>query len=341
MRILIAALALMAAACSPMAEQAPDAGAPARLQYVPLLTWLGGAALVAGFSGRIGLTGASHAAVTLAGVAALGMLLWMLQRARHTLGKPHPGFNWYLAALASLLLALLAVPAMNLFPGQRAALRLFHLHLNLLGFVGLTAIGTLQVLVSTAAARPDPQASQRLSSDLKFAVAGALLLALGVAWFKPLALFGVMLYLLAPLRMLRAWLRLFADHLLNPHGAAASLACATLGLIGLLALGLGHALDASGALGGRPAIGGFVVAFLLPLVSGAVTQLLPVWLRPGVQGEWHARLRNTLGRWAGVRAMLWVGGGLALSCGWLAGIWLVLAGFVLFAVSLAAVVHKR
>ena len=28
MRILIAALALMAAACSPMAEQAPDAGAP-------------------------------------------------------------------------------------------------------------------------------------------------------------------------------------------------------------------------------------------------------------------------------------------------------------------------
>lgn len=30
MRILIAALALMASACSPMAEQAPDAGAPAQ-----------------------------------------------------------------------------------------------------------------------------------------------------------------------------------------------------------------------------------------------------------------------------------------------------------------------
>jgi hypothetical protein len=60
-------------------------------------------------------------------------------------------------------------------------------------------------------------------------------------------------------------------------GAAASLFGAGLGLLVVLAGGA-HGL---GWLPGRPAVGGFFVLFLLPLVSGALAQLLPVWRFPG------------------------------------------------------------
>lgn len=298
-------------------------GAPRWLQAAPLTAWLGGIALILGLTGTLNLIAASHVAFTLAGAATLAMLIWSRQRGRRTVGKPHPGLHWYLAALAYLAIALLAVPLMSLWPMQRAALRLFHLHLNLLGFVGLTSLGTLQVLLPTAAARPDPRVATRLTTDLKFAVAGTLLLAAGAAWLKPLAFIGAGLYLIAPLRMLRDWLRSHADLIVRPHGATASLAAACAGLIGLLLLGIAHGL---GLLAGRDAISAFVLAFLLPLVSGAATQLLPVWLRPGPQREWHATLRATLGWLAGVRALLMVLGGLALALGWLQGVWLAAGG---------------
>jgi hypothetical protein len=81
---------------------------------------------------------------------------WALYRARRMFGPRHRGLDWYLAALGFLLLALVAVVLMPVYPGQRNALRLFHLHANLLGFVGLTALGTLQVLLPTCMGRPDP-----------------------------------------------------------------------------------------------------------------------------------------------------------------------------------------
>ena len=305
-----------------------SAGAPPQLLAVPLAAWLGAVCIVAAFAGAFDLTAASHAAFTLAAAAAIVLLLWIVRRARSAVGSPHPCLNWYLAALACLILALLAVPAMALWPAQRAPLRLFHLHLNLLGFVSLTALGTLQVLLPTAAGRSDPAAARRLSSDLKFALAGALLIAGGAAFAKPLALLGVALFAIAPLRMGSAWTRLFADRIFRLYGAASSLALAALGLLGLLAAGLAHAY---GMIPGRPAIGGFVVAFLLPLVSGAATQLFPVWLRPGPQGAWHSSLRDALGRLAGVRALLMVGGGIAIACGWPQGFWPAFAGVAIFA----------
>ena len=54
---------------------------------------------------------------------------------------------------------------------------------------------------------------------------------------------------------------------------------------------------------------------MLPLVSGAASQLLPVWLRPGIQSDWHARLRARLGRYGGVRAVLFCLGGIAAGLG--------------------------
>lgn len=308
------------------------AGAAPWLRAMPLLAWLGGVVILAGFGGLLDLGAASHAAAMFAGIAACAMLLWMWQRARATLGDPHPGLAWYLAAVAFLAAGLLMVPAMALWPEQRGALRQFHLHVNLLGFVGLTAIGTLQVLLPTAVGRTDHQANARLSTDLKFGCAGVLLLAIGAAlavpgtsagWARQVAVLGAVLFMFAPLRMATYWVAAYSERIAKLHGAAASLALACLGLIGLMFAGIGHTL---GFLGGRDAVAGFVLAFLLPLVSGAVTQLLPVWLRPGIQEEWHSRLRGQLGRLAGLRALLMVCGGLAVAFGWQQGIWLALAG---------------
>ena len=316
-----------------------NATLPRSLSLAPLTAWLGAAALIAGFTGAMPYIAASHLAFLLASAATLALLLWAFGRRRRTVGRAHPGLNWYLAALACFTLALLAVPLMSLWPSQHPALRLFHLHLNLLGFVGLTAIGTLQVLLPTTLSQPDPRAAQRLTQDLKYAIAGVLLLSAAAAWLPPLSLAGLILYLIAPLRMLWHWhedyrQRLTGENRANCiHGAAISLILACTGLIGLLLLGLSHSGTMLAGLNGRAGIAAFVLAFLLPLVSGAATQLLPVWLRPGPQGEWHKRMRASLGRQAGLRAGLMVTGGWALAFGSLAGAWLGAAGMAILIVT--------
>jgi hypothetical protein len=94
----------------------------------------------------------------LAMVAASTLLVWMWYRARTMLGRPHPGLNWYRWALACLLLGLIAILVAMFWPEHWMALRRFHLHINLLGFVGMTAFGTLCVLVPTVAGYADPDA---------------------------------------------------------------------------------------------------------------------------------------------------------------------------------------
>ena len=286
-----------------------SAGSRFAASWPPLLASAAGLVAVLGFAGDFSPSGSGLAA-TLGGLAAAGLGGWTLDRTRRMLGPRHRGLDWYLAALGCLLLALLAVLLMPLFPAQRNALRLFHLHANLLGFVGLAALGTLQVLLPTCLGQADPDAALRLRRDLKWAVAGALLIALGSSSMLPetaaamaptMALLGAAAYAFVVLRMLRGWLSRFGGTLFQTHGAAPSLAAAATGLFGLLALGVAHGL---GWLPARPAVAGFVIAFLLPLVSGAVAHLLPVWLRPGAQGPWHAALRERLCRWGGVRGLL-------------------------------------
>lgn len=286
------------------------------LWWPPLLAWAGGALAVISFAGDFSPMRLS-AAATLGMLAALSLGGWTLYRARHMFGPRHRGLDWYLAALGFLLLALLAVVVMPLLPAQRNALRLFHLHANLLGFVGLTALGTLQVLLPTCLGQADPAAALRLRRDLKWAVAGALLIAIGAALSaiapktgQALALLGAACYGWAVLNMLRDWQSRFGKALLQMHGAAPSLAAAALGLLAMLLMGVAHSV---GWLQARPAVAGFVMAFLLPLVSGAAAHLLPVWLRPGVQGAWHQVLRAKLCRWGGVRGLLLLLLGLAVA----------------------------
>lgn len=270
---------------------------------------------------------AASAASGAALLAATGFAHWAWRRGKAALGSPHPGLNWYLAALGCLILALAAIPAMDVWPAQRLLLKRFHLHLNTLGFIGLTAFGTLQVLLPTVAGRPDAQAAQRLRIDLPYAFAGTLLVAIGAAWLPWLAMAGVVLWVVPVVRLVLAWHRLFRADILRAHGAAPLLAAALLGFVCALVAGGLH-----GA-GWRDPVAGahlYIFSFLFPLVSGAVGHLLPLWLRPGQQTEWHASARTILTFCSGFRALLFLTGGLLLAAGYRWGIYLALAGLAAF-----------
>ncbi len=300
-------------------------GAPLGIALLIPLTAMGGAAAVILF-GLAPLTQLAWPAFTVA-VAAAALLAWALRRGRRCLGSPHPGLQWYLAALVCLITALLAVLAMSLWPEQRLALKRFHLHLNVFGFMGLTAIGTLQVLLPTAAGRFDPGAARRLRQDVLPALLGAVSLALGAAYLPGLAWAGLALWLWVLARVAVSWLLLYRDALFSWHGAAPSLAAAFAGFVLTLSAGAAHGL---GAVPSSAAGHVFVAAFLLPLVSGAVSQLLPLWLRPGGPGTWHAEARRRLGHWGGVRALLFLGGGAGLALNWPQGFVPVAAAIGLF-----------
>lgn len=236
------------------------------------------------------------ALLALAGAAA--MIAWMWGKGRQALGRPHPGLNWYVAAMACLGLALTAALVIPFLPHWHAELRAFHLHLNLYGFVGLTAVGTLQVLMPTAAGQADPQAGPRLRQDLKWALAGALGVAFGQAALPALTWLGVACWIWVLGRMLRAWWRLHRARILSLHGAEPVLVAAVLGFAASLVM-----LTRAG--GQAEPLGLFLPAFLMPLVTGAAGVLAPVWLNPA-RAAAHEAGRRVLNRWGSVRALLFL-----------------------------------
>ncbi len=314
-------------------------GAPARaLAFLPLAALgAGGMAVYAFVRGDL-LSPWLHAAAGMGLLAAVLLAAWEVRRGKAMLGDPHSCLHWYVAALACLALALLAVAAMPWWPAERLALKRFHLHLNLLGFIGLTALGTAQVLLPTAAGRFDPQAAPRLRRGLPWAVAGVLLTAAGAAWWPPLAWLGLASWAGALFPLGRDWLVVYRKELFAWHGAVPSL--------GLAVLGFGLALAAGGAqaAGAAPSAGAahlFVLGFLFPLVTGAAGQLLPLWLRPGRQTEWHDGARVRLTRWAGARGLLFLAGGLVTVAGGRWGFLLAMAGLLHFASAVVVVAVNR
>jgi hypothetical protein len=288
--------------------------APPGLLSLPILALAGGA-LVVGALSLPDLFWGRYAGALLAVAAASALLAWSRRRRAGMLGRPHPCLAWYEAALACLVLALLAILASAIWPQQTIALHRLHLHLNTLGFVGMTAVSTLAVLLPTVAGRPDPQVGPRLRRDLPWAVAGTLLVAIGSAWLGPLAWIGGALWAVPLVRLGASWLRLYRAEILALHGAAPLLAAALAGLALSMLLGAMNSVPPAGAFRATEPALAFVAGFMLPLVSGAASQLLPVWLRPGVQSDWHAKLRDSLGRYGGVRAVLFFTGGLVAGLG--------------------------
>ncbi|TYC53959.1 hypothetical protein ETQ85_20435 [Zoogloea oleivorans] len=301
-------------------------GAEARIHRLPLVMQLAGAAVVGVLAGV--LPGAVlHGAVTV-GLAAAGIFLaWLLNRGRATLGKPHPGLAWYGAALGCLILALLAILVGLLWPAGYGMLRLAHLHLNTLGFIGLTAIGTLHVLMPTVLGQPDPQVANRLRRQLPWALAGVGLTALagGLPWLTPV---GVVLIGGVVGQTLAGWLRTYGWTRLRGDGAALSLLGAGFGLLVVIVAGGVHGL---GGMAGRLAVVGFFALFLLPLVAGALSQLLPVWRFPGPATPARAAMRRRLVRFGGLRTGFFLAGGALLFGGITAGVALLAAGVLLFA----------
>lgn len=281
-------------------------GAPhAAIRLLPLPVQLAGIAAAAGLAGSLPQW-SLHAAASLVSTAAAALAVWIVIRLRATLGTPHPGARWYVGALLALLLAVAVVPLLLARPEWRSALRLFHLHLNTLGFIGLAALGTLPVLLPTTLGRPEPTSAARLRRDWGPAAAGVLLVAAGAATFWPLAVIGALLLAWAALRDMLAWNRAYGLGKILGDGATAPLAAATVGLMALLLLGVVHG---AGLMEARPAIAAYAVGFLLPLVTGALTQLLPVWRHPGADSPARRTMRQRLARGGQLRATLFLTGG--------------------------------
>ena len=304
--------------------------APRAVLLVPFLLQVAGLLAFLYFWGAVGAA-ALHAAAGSALLVALAYAAWLLARARKTFGTPHPGWRWYLAAVVFLVFGVALVPAMDHWPQWRLALRLLHVHLNLLGFVGLTAIGTLQVLLPTVLSGPDAEATQRLRSDLPWAVGGVLATSLGAAFWWPLSLAGAAMLFYVAWRLGSAWYRRYGLRTLFGDGAAAALVTALFGFVLFLVFGVVHAL---GLLSGHDAVPAFIAAFLLPLLSGAFSQLLPVWRFPGRATPERELMRDRLASGGALRALFFVASGCLLAIGYEEGFWLAAAGLLHFGVVL-------
>jgi hypothetical protein len=303
--------------------------APRVVESFVAFAWVGGATIVAFFIFTLSEAFRSSAAlVALSGC--IGLAVWQVLRGKEALGGAHPGLRWYFSALLCLGMSLLAVLAMSIWPQQMLALKRLHLHLNLFGFVGLSAIGTMQVLLPTAARHPDPQAATRLRADLPAALGGTVLIALGAAWLPPLSWLGLLLWMVPLSHLMRVWLTRYRPEIFRWHGAAPLLAVALVGFsIALVAGGI-HGAGWINSIGVAHL---FVFSFLLPLVSGAAGQLLPLWLKPGHQTEWHDRALQGLTFAAGMRAMLFLVAGLLAVADYKWASWLALAALLPFALA--------
>jgi hypothetical protein len=316
--------------------------AAARGLFVLPLAALGtglGVAVHFAFDVGIGRTALALAALAII----LAMLAWTLLRWRRALGAPHPCLYWYVAAQGCLALALAVVALGAQLPEHALGLRHAHLHLNALGFVGLTALGTLQVLMPTVAGAADARAAARLRALLPVACGGVLLVAFSPWIGRFAAGAGALLLLAAVARIAWAWQHGLRAARLRRDGAAPALALALAGWTLALVAGAAHGL---GGLDPDGAAAGFVVAFLLPLVSGALTHLLPLWLAPRAPRAWQVQARERLGRYAALRALAFVVAGTGLTLGQAAAIGLAAAallqfGIVCALVSLAAIGAAR
>jgi hypothetical protein len=299
-----------------------SSGPHAAVLALPGLALAGGALAVHGLAA--GNIGNLRLGAVFALLSAAGILAWAVGRGRRTLGRPHAGLAWYLAALGALLLGLGAILAATLWPAHWAAMRYAHVHLNLLGLVALTALGTLEVLLPTTTGCADPGIPARLRRNLYPAVAGALAVASAV-WWSPLAWLGALLWAWPVVAFLLAALRQGAAAW---HGPSALLAAAPLGLLAAIATG---ALNADG-LAHPAALSLFLLAFMLPLVTGAVGYLLPVLVWPGPQTARHHLARRRLNGAAGLSALVYLAGGAAQAAGQPVGHLLALIALAAFLV---------
>lgn len=266
---------------------------------------------------------------------ALILLRWIFSRVKATLGSPHPGWRWYAGALIFFILALLAILASLAWPEHYGIWRLLHLHLNLLGLLGLAAFGTLPVLLPTVLGKPDLKAADWLRRRFWPTFTLTLLMAASSAtalWL--LAVVSAAWLLILLLSLILHWIRSFGLRHLLADGASCALMSASSGWLLCLLAGALHAFD---WLPARPTLWAWAAAFLLPLVTGALSQLLPVWTYPGRISPQRQHLRSALAAGGQVRSVLFLLAGLLFLAGLAeAAIFLALAGLLGFVAGLRA-----
>ncbi|SCL33176.1 hypothetical protein GA0070624_4674 [Micromonospora rhizosphaerae] len=264
-----------------------------RAETVRLLTLNTGvlAVLVGGAADRpwIGVAGA---VVVFAAVAA--HLAWLAARLHAALPTRFAvTVRYYLAAAIALLVGIPVGAAMLVVDEPaRPRLLLFHAHVNLLGWVTLTVLGTLLTLWPTVLrTRMAEDAVRAATAALPLVVTGLVLLGTGLlAWWRTVIGAGLVLVVLGALTALRP---AFAAARGRPPGSFAGWSIAAAAGWLLVAL----ALDAWTLLGSAapdPAAERFG-AVLVPLLVGFVGQILLgslSYLLPVVLGGGPAEVRR-------------------------------------------------
>ncbi|UQU67817.1 hypothetical protein COUCH_16740 [Couchioplanes caeruleus] len=145
--------------------------------------------------------GVAGAAAVFAAVAA--HLAWLAARVRSALpARFAVTAHYYLAAAVALLTGIPAGAWMLVADAPaRSRILLFHAHVNLLGWVMLTVLGTILTLWPTVLrTRMDPAAAAASRTSLLTAVGGIGLIALGVlAWWPLVAVAGLLVFAVAVL----------------------------------------------------------------------------------------------------------------------------------------------
>lgn len=205
--------------------------------------------------------------------AIAGHLWWLAAHLRSALPARFAiTVRYYLAATTALLIGIPA-GAWMLVADDAAKPRvlLFHAHVNLLGWIMLTILGTILTLWPTVLrTRMDDGAEAVSRATLPTAVAGLVLLAVGVlAWWPVLAAAGLLTFAVAVLRTAVPAGR--AARHKPPDSFAAWSIAAGVGWL-LVALGV-DAVTLLTAAGPDAAADGFGAA-LTPLLVGSVAQIL-------------------------------------------------------------------
>ncbi|BFU95875.1 MAG: conserved membrane protein of unknown function [Nitrospira sp.] len=273
---------------------------------------VGALALVLGFGFR------NHQVVAAAGSMVFAAFLWVARdtwrQARRSVNRP-PLNVWYyalaLAALAGGLALGIGMAAQLIQPTWIGAARLVHLHLNLLGFVTVTIVGTMHNLLPTVLQQPlhNPRLARLvfilLPTGIALLIGGFTISSLSIEFIGGAVLaVGVCLYAF----------NLFATWRTSSHaGSAASdhLLTATCFLVLAVFMGL---LVAANYLGEHPFLPfgtlhlvaythTALVGFVMQTIFGALSHLIPVTL--AVQriasnkkrGPYLDRLNGIVNRW--------------------------------------------
>lgn len=253
------------------------------------------AVLVSGGVGRPWLGVAGAAAVF---TAVTAHLAWLAVRLRTALASRFAVTVRYYLAAASALLVGIPVGAWMLVTDEagRSRLLLFHAHINLLGWVTLTVLGTLLTFWPTVLrTRMAEHATKAATTALPVALAGLGLLGVGLlTWWPLVASGGLVVFTAAVLIALRPAVSAATGK--PPASFAAwSIAAATGWLLAALALDTGILLTASGPRAAAERFGIVLVpllaGFAAQVLIGALTYLLSMVLGGGPQQQrWRGEL---------------------------------------------------